>query len=496
MKTRILIVMAVAAWVLTGCAEESTETSIQTEGAEGLQDLTEEGGESEEEPAGEESTGEESTGEESALEFDGEEGTEAPDVNPCFAISQEGMALVLTSASLTEGDTEMCLSGEEALSVANSSEGQLSCAFEFEADGEICRISYEDCPDEDVTITGTFDLDMSGSGVITVPVEMDGEVVTECSYEWTGTFEEVSFEEQGEEEEEEEEEEEGEGSGTGTCADVLLCLETCGDESGEECVAACIASAEEGKAKEQIDALFNCIEEADCDMEDEGCIQTKCGVEAFACFSGGGEPGGLSCSELLGCLEDCPEEGTEEEGSSCEDQCFSSASPEAQSTFFAFIECGASSDCEDGDEACFNETCGDLVAECVGSSFDFGDGACPAILAQSPSVVEENTVVGASNSNPGECPSAEELEGILDEVDTLGEEEGTCKEPLFEGTEDACTLTFQCEVPEKPKTSSTLTFFEDGTVDLAATLVITSGEQTIECKYSGGSTWIPGVEGQ
>ena len=486
MKNRSVVIAGCVAWMLMACAEESAEPSIQTENAEGLSELEEEGEESPEE--GEESAGEESAGEESPGELDGEEGAEAPDVNPCFELSQEGMGIVLSTATLIEGDSAFCPTEEEFLAGANSAEGQPNCPFEFEADGELCQVTYADCPADSVTASGTFGLDKSGSGVSTFPIELDGEIAGECTYEWTGTFEMVSFEEEGEEGEE------GESTGGASCAEVLECLGKCGEDSEPGCEVACIASVEEGEAQDQLESLLGCLEAAGCEEGDDDCFQTNCGDEAFTCYGGGGEPGGLSCSELLGCLEDCPDEGSEEEGSSCEDECFSSASPEAQSLFFAFIECGASSECEDGDEACFNEKCGDLIMECVGGSMDWGDGACPAIMSQEPEVVDEDVQVEASPSNPEECPPAEDLETILDEVNAVGFEQGACKEPTFDGTEDSCAVSFQCAVEGEPTTDSKLTFFEDGTADLSATLGITTDDQTIECNYSGVATWIPAPE--
>ena len=160
--------------------------------------------------------------------------------------------------------------------------------------------------------------------------------------------------------------------------------------------------------------------------------------------------------------------------------------------FFSILDCAFSSECEEDDEQCFEETCGALLAMCMAEGML--EGACSVVMFQSPEVVEEELSITAAETNDFACPSAEGVGELLDIVDAAAEITGDCDNPTFSGTDSACTVDNLCVVEGQPSTDTSVTFNLDGTVEMLLKVGITFDEQSIECVYQASGIWTQGEE--
>ena len=84
---------------------------------------------------------------------------------------------------------------------------------------------------------------------------------------------------------------------------------------------------------------------------------------------GGGntDPGQQQCQDMLGCFNACPDDAS---GQACVQNCFETATPEAQNRYQAIIGCAQAAGCTglDGsiDQTCLNEECSAELEACFG----------------------------------------------------------------------------------------------------------------------------------
>ena len=190
------------------------------------------------------------------------------------------------------------------------------------------------------------------------------------------------------------------------CAEILICLDECGDD--DVCRDVCVDEADPA-AMGDFWVLISCGQESGClgpepgecgdgacgpgenpqscpeDCEGGGdpvpCLTEFCEGEFYGCFQDEG------CAAIVSCLEGCQTPG-------CQEQCIASAPQDALGTFMELVECGENHGCFDGggDAVCGNDICDlgedgfNCPEDCKGPGGKCGDGKCDG------------------PENPGNCP--------------------------------------------------------------------------------------------
>ncbi len=146
-------------------------------------------------------------------------------------------------------------------------------------------------------------------------------------------------------------------SGTLTCEELFNCLEAC-PEADQACGSACIDQASY-EAKMAYQGIYACFDQFCAELEGDAWLAcanaaindpAQCGPAWDACYP----PGNLSCEEMFGCMDACPE-GDQD----CAQNCYNEGSREAQGQYQAIYECI--------DEFCA-ELEGDAWVQCANAS--------------------------------------------------------------------------------------------------------------------------------
>jgi hypothetical protein len=164
----------------------------------------------------------------------------------------------------------------------------------------------------------------------------------------------------------------GGGGTTGdlTCGEMIECMNNC-PEGDEACPQGCFDNST-AAAQGQYQAVITCLDAAGYfDCADEACMTDimngECAAQTNTCFGGGGTTGDLACSEMLECMNNCPEADL-----TCPQGCYDNSTAAAQGEYQAMLTCidGAGYfDC--ADEACMEAImegeCAAPVNSCFGA---------------------------------------------------------------------------------------------------------------------------------
>ena len=170
------------------------------------------------------------------------------------------------------------------------------------------------------------------------------------------------------------------------CSAWLACVDMCPEAQGpndavaQQCYQQCTNGNPQGS--QVYSAWVTCARNNMCvnqitNMIDQDCLFDSCLMEVEACFGKIARPMGMgSCSDFIGCLNDCPQ-GDQ----NCRDNCTESTSPESFDKYEAVITCLQDNNCfsePDGglNQQCFEDNCDNLWTECIVDGRTFGDGTC------------------------------------------------------------------------------------------------------------------------
>jgi hypothetical protein len=111
-------------------------------------------------------------------------------------------------------------------------------------------------------------------------------------------------------------------------------------------------------------------------MIDQDCLFDSCLPEVEACFGKIARPNGMgSCSDFIGCVNDCPQ-GDQ----NCRDNCIEATSQPSFDKYDAVISCLRDNECWDANDMlsqqCFDDNCSELWDACIVDGRTFGNGTC------------------------------------------------------------------------------------------------------------------------
>jgi hypothetical protein len=133
-----------------------------------------------------------------------------------------------------------------------------------------------------------------------------------------------------------------------SCRGIVDCLDACPDDD-RDCKRWCEDAARE-TALEGWDELVDCLEEAECELEDWDCAVDRC-PEAFVDCAPG-------CLGIGLCRANCERE-------SCRGRCRRDAPHSARDRFDEYDDCLFEHNCDEGDAECAPDACPELTQECA-----------------------------------------------------------------------------------------------------------------------------------
>jgi hypothetical protein len=174
------------------------------------------------------------------------------------------------------------------------------------------------------------------------------------------------------------------------CSAWLACVDMCPEAQGpndaiaQQCYQQCTNGNPQGAQVYQ--TWVECARNNQCvnqitNMIDQDCLFDACIMEVEACFGKIARPlamegaDGASCSDFLGCVQNCPQ-GQD----ACRDACVEAASPMSFQKYRDVISCLQDNNCWDANDMlsqeCFDTNCGELWTECIVDGRTFGNGTC------------------------------------------------------------------------------------------------------------------------